>query len=172
MQACEWIHEAGGKVSIDAAYYRPCIHEYYRHIDLFIGSETYFKAMPGTPSLEEAMRSIQKQGPEIVIFTLGENGCRGVYGENAFELPAFEVEVVDTTGAGDVFHGAFDYAYLQGWDVERCARFASGVSAIKCTRPGGRAGIPDLSTLTRFLEEGVIDYTEIDERVRHYKQGF
>ena len=172
VQACEWIHEAGGKVSIDAAYYRPCIHEYYRHIDLFIGSETYFKAMPGTPSLEEAMRSIQKQGPEIVIFTLGENGCRGVYGENAFELPAFEVEVVDTTGAGDVFHGAFDYAYLQGWDVERCARFASGVSAIICTRPGGRAGIPDLSTLTRFLEEGVIDYTEIDERVRHYKQGF
>ena len=95
-----------------------------------------------------------------------------MYGENSFELPAFKVNVVDTTGAGDVFHGAFDYAYLQGWDVKKCARFASGASAIKCTRPGGRAGIPDLLTLTRFLEEGVIDYTEIDERVRHYKQGF
>jgi len=172
VQACDWIHESGGKVSIDAAYYRPDIHENYKRIDIFIGSETYFNAIPGKPSLEDAIRSIQREGPEIVIFTFGENGCRGVYREKSFEIPAFKVNVVDTTGAGDVFHGAFDYAYLQGWDVEKCARFASGVSAIKCTRPGGRSGIPDLPTLTRFLKDGVIDYTEIDERVLRYKRGF
>jgi len=171
-QACEWIHEAEGKVSIDAAYYRPDIHENYRHIDIFIGSETYFKAMRGNMNDEEAMRSIQRQGPEIVIFTFGSEGCRGVYADKYFQLPPFKVEVVDTTGAGDVFHGAYDYAYLQGWNVEQCARFASAASAIKCTRLGGRAGIANLATLTKFLKEGVIDYTEIDDRARRYRRGF
>lgn len=174
-QACEWIHEAGGKVSIDAAYYRPDIYENYRHIDFFIGSETYFNTMRGKMGEmgeEETMRFIQSQGPEVVIFTFGAEGCRGVYADKYFELPSFAVDVVDTTGAGDVFHGAYDYAYLQGWNVEQCARFASAVSAIKCTRHGGRAGIPDLATVTRFLEEGVIDYTQIDKRVLRYRHGF
>ena len=79
---------------------------------------------------------------------------------------------IDSTGAGDVFHGAFNYAYLQGWDVPRCARFSSGVSAIKCTQLGGRAGIPNLATVTRFLEDGVIEREWLDERLKRYRQGF
>lgn len=173
-QAADWIHEAGGKVSIDAAYYRPDIYENYRYLDIFIASETYFNALcadKGPMTCEEASRYIHAQGPEIVIFTLGEKGCQGTYGDTCFEMPAFSVDAVDSTGAGDVFHGAFNYAYLQGWDVPRCARFSSAVSAIKCTRLGGRAGIPNLETVMRFLETGEIDYTEIDRRVQHYRQG-
>ena len=75
------------------------------------------------------------------------------------------------TGAGDVFHGAFNYAWLQGWDVPTCARFSSAVSAIKCTRSGGRAGIPTLETVQKYLDTGKIDYTEIEERVAHYRKG-
>lgn len=172
VRACEWIRESGGKVSIDAAYYRPDIYENYRHIDLFIGSETYFNAIPGNPSAEEAMRDIQKQGPELVIFTFGEKGCRGMVNDKYFQVPAFQVDAVDTTGAGDVFHGAYNYAYLEGWDTEKCVRFASAVSAIKCTRPGGRSGIPSLPVVTRFLKDEFIDYAEIDERVRCYRIGF
>ena len=172
VQACEWIHESGGKVSIDAAYYRPDIYENYRHIDVFIGSETYFDAMGGGKDVEAAMRAIQKQGPETVIFTFGSKGCCGVCADKYFEMPPFKVDVVDTTGAGDVFHGAYDYAYLQGWDAARCARFASAASAVKCTHLGGRAGIANLATLTRFLETGVIDDAEIKERVCRYRRGF
>ena len=51
------------------------------------------------------------------------------------------------------------------------SRFCSGVSAIKCTRPGGRSGIPTLPILEKFLATGEIDGTELDERVRHYKYG-
>ena len=58
-----------------------------------------------------------------------------------------------------------------GYDVEECAKMATGVSAIKCTRPGGRSGIPTLEVLKKYLETGEIDYTEIDERVAHYKQS-
>lgn len=173
-QAADWIHQAGGLVSIDAAYYRPDIYQNYRYLDIFIASETYFKAMcdaQGPMNCQTAARYIRAQGPEIVIFTLGEAGCEGVYGDTHFALPAFQVDAMDSTGAGDVFHGAFNYGYLQGWDVPQCARFASAVSAIKCTRLGGRAGIPSLETVTRYLETGEIDYAEIDDRVAHYRQG-
>lgn len=172
--AADWMHEAGGVVSIDAAYYRPDIYENYKYLDIFIASETYLKSMrvnKGDITTEKAARFIHSQGPEIVIFTLGERGCAGTFADTYFELPAFIVDVVDSTGAGDVFHGAFNYAWLQGWDVPHCARFSSAVSAIKCTRLGGRAGIASLETVNRYLNYGEIDYSEIDKRMAHYRQG-
>lgn len=63
-------------------------------------------------------------------------------GTRQFRIPAYKVPVVDTTGCGDVYHGAFVVAMLQGWDVERCARFASIAAALKATKLGGRSGIP------------------------------
>ena len=65
--------------------------------------------------------------------------------------PAFKVDVVDTTGAGDVFHGALAVALATGGDLAESVRFASGVAALKCTRPGGRAGIPDCDQTRSFL---------------------
>lgn len=176
IKACEYIHEAGGKVSIDAPYYKSFVYENYKHFDIFIGSEMYYDAMceakgynPG--EYEKNMNTLRDAGCEIVIFTFGEKGCKGVYEDKYFDIPALEVDAVDTTGAGDVFHGAYDYAYLSGYDPEFCAMFSTGVSAIKCTRPGGRSGIPTLDVLEKFLETGEIDYTEIDKRVAHYQNG-
>lgn len=77
VKACEWMHEAGGVVSIDAAYYRPDIYENYRHLDIFIGSETYYNVMcqtegytGGRADIRRVLRAIQSQGPKTVIFTL------------------------------------------------------------------------------------------------------
>jgi len=70
-----------------------------------------------------------------------------------------------------VFHGAFIFGLLQGWDAEKTAGFSSAVSAIKCTRLGGRAAIPDYKTVEKFIKTGEIDYTEIDKRVEFYKEG-
>lgn len=174
--ACDMVHAAGGKISVDANYYRPYTYDYYDKIDVFIGSEMYYNSFCEDKGLTpsdfcENMRLLRSYGPEIVIFTFGADGCRGIYEDRYFEIPAIPVKVVDTTGAGDVFHGAFDYFYLQGHDPEECAILATGVSAIKCTRPGGRSGIPTLPVLMRFLESGEIDYTEIDRRVDHYEKG-
>ena len=68
------------------------------------------------------------------MFTFGEKGCVGYSKEGFFVLPAFSVDVVDTVGAGDVFHGAFLAQLLKGQSVMECARAASAVSAIKCTK--------------------------------------
>ena len=59
--------------------------------------------------------------------------------------------MVDTTGAGDVFHGAFAYAFIQGWEINKVLEFASATAAIKCMQLGGRTGIPSLSEVNEFL---------------------
>ena len=176
VKACEIIHSAGGLVSIDAPYYKEHVYKNYKHYDIFISSEMYYDKMCDELNLdhdrfEKNLRLIQSQGPDIVIATFGEKGCRGVYGDKYFEMSAFSVDVCDTTGAGDVFHGAFDYYYLQGKSVEECARYSSAVSAIKCTCPGGRVGTPTKEVVEKFLKTGVIDYGDITERVRHYENG-
>ncbi len=175
LKASEIVHASGGEVSIDAAYYRPDITENLDKLDIFIASETYYDAMcadMGKMSCMEAVRYIHSKGPKIAIITLGEKGCVAICDKCEFTVPAFKVDAVDTTGAGDVFHGAFDYAYLQGMDCVESARFSSAVSAIKCTRNGGRSGIPDSRTAQRFLDSSIIDYTEIDKRVERYQRGF
>jgi len=72
------------------------------------------------------------------------------------------VDVVDTTGAGDTFHGAFAYGVARGWDTERCGEFAAAVAAIKCTMPGGRTGLPTLQKALEFLRSrGRLDWAAI-----------
>lgn len=181
-KAAEILRSAGGKVSVDAAYYKPYVYENYDIFDIFIGSEYYFNGVAESLGIDlahplsdetmfEVMRSIQKQGPDIVIFTFGADGSKGIYGENTFSVPAMDVPVVDTTGAGDVFHGAFDAAYLRGMDVVSAAKYATGVSSIKCTQMGGRAGIPDAEMLETFFTSGVIDYEKLNRRAEHYRRG-
>jgi len=86
-----------------------------------------------------------------------------------FSMPCFDVDVVDTTGAGDVFHGAYIAAMLKGMDVKQSCRYASAASAVKCTRLGGRAGIPTHEQVLEFLSSGKTDFAELDERVEYYR---
>ncbi|MDD6483235.1 MAG: carbohydrate kinase family protein [Clostridiales bacterium] len=181
-KAADIIHKNDGKVSVDAAYYKPYVYENYDIFDIFIGSEYYFNGVCEELGLKLAelmtddekyrvMKYIQSKGPEIVIFTFGEYGSMGIYGDKTFKQPAMKAEIKDTTGAGDVFHGAFDVAYINGFSVPEAARFATGVSTIKCTQMGGRAGISDKETLEVFLETGKIDKEKINKRVEKYLHG-
>jgi len=169
IQAARIAKECGVKVSIDAGYYFPDTADYMDLFDVFVASEFYYEGLFDNKNYKENCAKLQAKGPEIVVVTLGEKGCVGMQDGNYFELPAFEVPVADTTGAGDVFHGAFIYGLLQGWNARETARFSSAVSAIKCTRLGGRAAAPDRAMVDRFLKDGYIDYEKIDERVRFYE---
>ena len=140
-------------------------------IDAFIASEDYYLRRCGGEPYEAALKAIIARGPAIAMFTLGEKGCVGIGPEGYFELDAFRVDVVDTVGAGDVFHGAYAAALIEGMGAREAARFASAVSAIKCTRIGGRAGIPSRETVDRFLSGGGIDAEELDRRVEYYRRG-
>ena len=104
-------------------------------------------------------------------FTQGSKGCLGVGEEGFFTLPAYQVEVVDTVGAGDVFtehslRGSCRDIQQRKPPVLPAPYRRSNVRGI-----GGRAGIPDWETVREFMETGRIDYREIEERIQYYKRG-
>jgi sulfofructose kinase len=173
VQAAIWAREMGITVVDDAGYFNPDTDEHTDLIDVFVGSEHYYKGLFHDNNYEKNCKAIQKRGPKIVVFTLGAKGCIGLNDDGEyFAIPAYEgLSIVDTTGAGDVFHGAFIFGLMQGWDVKKTSQFSSAVSAIKCTRLGGRAAIPDYVTVQKFMKTGNIDYTEIDNRVEYYHEG-
>lgn len=90
--------------------------------------------------------------PRKLVITDGERGAWYWDEAQHFHQPAFRVDVVDTTGAGDTFHGAYLYAHLQGWPSRRVLAFASAAAALKCRQIGGRAGIPTRDEVEAFLE--------------------
>jgi len=167
-QAAIWAKERGVKVVFDADDFNSRILEMVPLIDVFIGSEFCYNSMFDDRDYETNCLKIMERGPGIVVFTFGERGCIGMDGDGFFMEPAFSVPVKDTTGAGDVYHGAFIYGLLQGWGTRDTARFANAVAAIKCTRIGGRAGIPTLDMVKEFLKTGRIDFEELDRRVEFY----
>lgn len=91
------------------------------------------------------------RGCRVAAVTLGERGLAWDAGEGPRHLPAFPVQAVDTTGAGDVFHGALAYALGLRWPAEDAFRFSAAVAACKCLYRGGRSGAPDLATAWAFL---------------------
>ena len=74
-----------------------------------------------------------------------------LYREKIFKLPAFRVKTVDTTGAGDCFHGAFCFGLAHGFAAPEAIGFASAVAAMSCTKLGGRAGIPTYEQTLEFM---------------------
>ncbi len=95
-------------------------------------------------------------GPDraCCVVTAGERGCwYSERGGGVRHLAAFQVETVDTTGCGDVFHGAYAACIARGETVHRAIQVATAAAGIKATRRGGRSGIPGLPTIKRFLKE-------------------
>lgn len=100
---------------------------------------------------ESALKKAQTLTNGHVYVTQGKDGCYWLEKGALSHLPAFQIDVVDTTGAGDVFHGALAVGLAQNQPAQEAVRFASAVAALKCTRPGGRAGIPDCDQTRSFL---------------------
>ena len=99
----------------------------------------------------ESLQSVRLRGCRVAGVTLGGQGVIWLDDDGIHHLPAFNAKIIDTTGAGDVFHGAYALAIAEGMSVPEAMRFSSAVAALKCTRHGGRAGIPNRSEVDRFL---------------------
>ena len=159
-------------VSIDAGTLVPGIDDLLVLSDIVIASERFAARYTGSRSPETAVRKLFAAGRRFAGVTLGKRGSIGFDGTRILHCPPFEVpRVVDTTGAGDTYHGAFAFAAAQGRPWEACMRFATVVAALKCTRLGGRTAIPDLRTAERHLKD--FENTRCDvtrtRSVRHQK---
>ncbi len=114
-------------------------------------SELGLARLAGTKDIDTALKKAQMLTNGHVYVTRGSEGCDWIENNALQHQPGFSVDVVDTTGAGDVFHGALAFGLASGIAQNDAVRFASGVAALKCTRPGGRAGIPDCDQTRSFL---------------------
>lgn len=101
--------------------------------------------------MDEQLDRVLRLGPKHAGVTLGAEGYRWADAAGGGSQPGFAVDVVDTTGAGDAFHGAFTLALVEGRTAAECARFACAVAAMKCTRLGSRAGLPSRPEVESFL---------------------
>jgi sulfofructose kinase len=157
LQAVQWMKAAGKTVVMDGSKTNGPVRDAHRalvpYVDVLITGEGFARALTGIDDIWEAGRAVLELGPRTFVETVGARGCYTVTVDEQFHTPAFQVEVVDTTGAGDVFHGAYIVALKQGWSPRDCAQFSAAVSAIKCTQLGGRAGIPTFGQTMAFLRE-------------------
>jgi sulfofructose kinase len=113
-----------------------------------IAGEPLAERVGGFP---EALQAYMDMGAQSAVITMGADGCWYSDGTETSHLSAFNIKPVDTTGAGDVFHGAYAVALADDMPIRECCRFSSGVSALKCLQPGGRRGIPTREELMQFL---------------------
>ncbi len=123
--------------------------------DILIMNSKYPLRVGEKGNYNESLLEMSRWGSKKVIgCTLGEDGSKFVIDGSVVDFPAFKAtKVVDTTGCGDVFHGAFLGAYISGMDIRTCIRFASATACIKCAVPGGRAGVPDRKTVLEMIGE-------------------
>ena len=147
-RAARVVREAGGLVVLDCGHPREGVDDLIAESDVAIFSYTYPSALHGTDVdietfLSEVQKRLPRSGPAVAGVTLGPKGCAILSRERGFiRLEAPAVEAVDTTGAGDVFHGAFLHAFLKTGSVETSARFANVTASRKCEGMTGRAPIP------------------------------
>ncbi len=151
LEAVSVAKKAGVKVSLDAGNVYAGMEKLVDATDILITSANFPVDFLGEADLEKAGREFLKIGAELVVITQGEQGCLVFSDGDTFHQPAFRVDVVDTTGAGDAFHGAFLYGLLQKWSVRRAAEFSCAVAAINCTGLGGRSGLPVLQEVEDFM---------------------
>lgn len=122
-------------------------------VDHLVASEKFARQASGAADPHLALEFLAERAP-VVVITLGERGLLWKTPDgNRGQLPAFPVNAVDTTGAGDSFHGAYAVALAEGREWPDTLRFASAVAALCCTRVGARTGIPERREVDRFLAE-------------------
>jgi sulfofructose kinase len=144
---------AGLTTSLDITYRDRHCEAFIRHGDLVFVPVEFVESFFGHRRFEQAALDLAKMGPRWAGITLGEYGSIGVSDGRLVRQPAFNVDVVDTVGAGDAYHGALAYAALRGWTLPKAMRFASAVAALCCTALSCRAPLPSLRQVYRFLRE-------------------
>jgi sulfofructose kinase len=153
--AAQWAREAGIPVVADLDTVYKQVEKLFPYIDYLLASANFLPSATGQDDpflvLEYMAREYQIRVPGM---TLGRDGAL-VYSEGRFIYsPGFVVETVDTTGAGDVFHGAFVFGLLRGWPLTRVLDFSNAMAALNCMALGARGGIRTEGDATDLMLKG------------------
>jgi sulfofructose kinase len=154
--AAGWARAAGVPVIADLDELYPGVEELLENVDYLIVSRDIPCRLMMEPDLEMAVRQMQRRyGCRLAAATLGHNGVLAWDGRQLIHTPAYRVPVVDTTGAGDIFHAGFIYGLLQDWPLERQLDFGCAAAALNCTAKGARGGIQSVEAVEDLMATGI-----------------
>jgi len=151
-QAAQWAREAGVPVVADLDEIYDGVRELVGNVDYLIVSRDFPGRLTGERNLPDALKSMRDEyGCRLAAATLGQDGVLAWDGEQMLHRAAYRVNVVDTTGAGDIFHAGFLYGLLQGWPLDRQFDFACAAAALNCAAQGARGGIHSIEEVARLM---------------------
>ena len=151
-QAASWARSAGIPVIADLDEIYPGVEDLIDNVDYLIVSRDFPTRLTGERNLEQALRVARKRfGCTVTAATLGADGVLAWDGKRFHACAAYRVPVVDTTGAGDIFHAGFIYGLLQDWPLDRQLDFACAAAALNCTRAGARGGIGNMESIEKLM---------------------
>ena len=156
--AAQWARAARVPVIADLDERYPGIEALLAFVDYPIVSRDFpSRLMPefSSGSLKPALQAMHhRYGSQLTAVTLGEEGVLAWDGHAFHYAPAYRVPVVDTTGAGDIFHAGFIYGLLQNWPLARQLDFACAAAALNCTGQGARGHIAPIHEIEHLMATG------------------
>ena len=145
---------SGVTVVIDAETVKAGTQELVEASAYVVCSSEFPERFTGDGRRDEALRKIKAHGPACVVATQGKNGAVGLTDGGLTRSRGFKVNCIDSTGAGDVFHGAFIYGLARGWDLEAILDFSNAAAALNCTAIGARGGIRPVDEIFDLMKRG------------------
>jgi sulfofructose kinase len=153
--AARWAREAGIPVTADLDNLYSGVEVLLENVDFLVCSKEFPARLTGEKDLLKALPAMQKRfRNRLAAATLGRDGVLAWDGEGFHYSPAYVIETVDTTGAGDIFHGAFVYAQLAGWNLDEQLAFSCAAAALNSTGLGARGGIAPLAEIRELVRSG------------------
>ena len=154
--AARWAREAGIPVTADLDNLYPGVEALLENVDFIVSSKEFPERLTGERNLLKSLPTIQKKFMNrLTAATLGRDGVLAWDGTAFSYSPAYRVNAVDTTGAGDIFHAAFVHAQLEDLELEEQLSFSCAAAALNCTGSGARGHIATLDEIRRLMREGV-----------------
>src|SRR5882724_4473951 len=153
--AAGWAREAGVAVVADLDELYPGVEELLPNLDYFVASRDIPGRLTGEADLRKALAEVQRRyGCVLAAATLGEAGVLAWDGAKFWHAAAYRVKVVDSIGAGDIFHAGFIYGLLQKWPLLRQLDFACAAAALNCMAVGARGGIQAVERIEKLMQTG------------------
>jgi sulfofructose kinase len=152
IRAASIAREAGVTVTSDIDRVTPLTEELVSTVTMPIFAEHVPRALTGESDFERALRTLRRLNDGMMCITLGPRGAMLLDGDRLHQAPAFQVDAVDTTGAGDVWRGALIVALLRGDSPDDMLRFANAAAGVSCTRLGAINGVPTLEETRALME--------------------
>lgn len=154
-RAASWARAAGVAVVADVDDLYSGVEELLPNIDFLITSRDIPTRLTGNADLRCSLPEVlRRYGSRLTAATLGSDGVLAWDGQRFHYAPAYRVKVVDTTGAGDIFHAGFIYGFVRGWPLQRQLEFACAAAGLNCAAVGARGGIRPIEEIEQLVENG------------------